>query len=151
MTRHRHLSDVYTPGQKVLLHGDGPYTVAGSHRDENDVLVYALEEARGYLWPASEVSLYESSRPPVGDLPPIPTDDTPERLELLDDIVKALRAEIRTQTQEAETQEAVLSGLDVDKLAKAALDAIMKRIMMDLAQLNTVFSKIEEETRGDSS
>jgi hypothetical protein len=157
VTNRRPMSEVYQPGEKVLLHGDGPYTVAGSHHDENDVLVYALEEMRGYLWPASDVTRYEApAGPKAEEISPIPTEDTPERLELIEDVAAAIGEEIHAQQRVSHTEgaaeheaEIILSRLDLGGLARAAIDGIMKRIFADIAGINAVAAKIEEQHKKD--
>jgi hypothetical protein len=139
------LSDVFPPGTKVLLHGDGPHTVAGSQRDQNGVLVYALEEMRGYFWPADEVTLYQP--PPQVKVPvdtEIPIDDTAERLELMGEVAKALNDEVIRQ---APTHVGDTSLLDYDALARAAMDAIVKRMLMDMAALNVAAAQFEEKVK----
>jgi hypothetical protein len=138
------LTDTLPAGTKVALHGDGPYTIIGSHVDAQGILVYALEEMRGYFWPHDQVTPWQG--PPKVDIPQdasIPTEDTPEKLQMMAEVAKALNDEVIRQ---APTHVGDTSLLDYDALAHAAMDAIVKRIMMDLAQFNAMAARIEEET-----
>lgn len=143
------LTEAFPPGTKVLLHGDGPYTIAAAHRDEAGMLVYAFEEKsmRGYFWPAPEVERYKA--PPKAEIPEdvkVPTEDTPERLEMIGEVAKALNDEVIRQ---APKHVGDTSLLDYPPLARAAMDAIIKRIMMDMAGLNAMAAKVEEELKKD--
>lgn len=135
------LADAYPAGTKVLLHGDGPWTVESAHIDEKGLLVYALAEMPHYFWPALEVTKYEG--PPKVEVPkePLVTEDTPEKLQLLAEVAAALEAEAKRQDKDWTT------NLNFEDLGRAAMDAIMKRLLLDMAHLNMLMTEFKEETK----